>query len=168
MANILALTDFEVGEYTIPDDCNTDAKFQTYLDKYEKKYLIELLGCDLYDLFIADLVSGVPQTQIYLDIFNEICEDNNNTIQRSEGIKTMLIELVYFYLVRDLGVKKSTSGVGLNINEMTKGPTYSGFNIVEAFNEGVKNYNVIQWYVRDNDTDYPEYNGQGLNVISGI
>lgn len=168
MADILALTDFEVGEYSIPEDCHTDAKFQTYLDKYEKRYLIELLGCDLYDLFIADLDNGVPQTQIYIDIFNEICEDNNNTIQRSEGIKTMLIELVYFYLVRDLAVKKSTTGVGFNINEMTKGPTYSGFNIVEAFNEGVRNYNVIQWYICDNSADYPDYNGQGLNVISGI
>ena len=87
MANILALTDFESGEYTIPQDCYSD--IQPYLDKYEKKYLIELLGCDLYALFIADLVAGVPQTQIYIDIFNEICEDNCGTIQRSEGMKTM-------------------------------------------------------------------------------
>lgn len=168
MADILALTDFEVGEYMIPGDCYSEAKFQTYLDKYEKRYLIELLGCDLYALFIADLVAGVPQTQIYLDIYNEICEDNNNTIQRSEGMKTMLIELVYFYLVRDLAVKKSTVGVGFNVNEVTEGPTYSGFNIVEAFNEGARNYNVIQWYICDNSADYPDYNGIYLAPISGI
>ena len=166
MSDILATTDFEVGEYTIPQDCYSD--IQPYLDKYEKKYLIELLGCDLYALFIADLVGGVPQTQIYLDIFNEICEDNCGTIQRSEGMKTMLIELVYFYLVRDLAVKKSTVGVGFNVNEVTEGPTYSGFNIVEAFNEGVKNYNVIQWYMSDNHTDYPDRNGICLGPISGI
>jgi len=166
MADILALTDFTSGEYTIPQDCYSD--IQPYLDKYEKKYLIELLGCELYDLFIADLVEGVPQTQKYIDIFNEICEDECGTIQRSEGMKSMLIELVYFYIVRDLAVKKSSSGVGFNINEATEGPTYSGFNIIEAFNEGVKNYNVIQWYMADNHTDYTERNGICLNVISGI
>ena len=166
MSDIIQLTDFESGEYTIPQDCYSD--IQPYLDKYEKKYLIELLGCELYDLFIADLVGGVPQTQIYIDIYNEICEDEGSAIVRSEGMKIMLIEIVYFYIVRDLAVKKSSSGVGFNVNEVTDGPTYSGFNIVEAFNEGVKNYRVIQWYICDNSTDYPDYNGQGLNVISGI
>jgi len=166
MSDIIQLTDFESGEYTIPQDSYSD--IQPYLDKYEKKYLIELLGCELYDLFIADLVGGVPQTQIYIDIYNEICEDEGSAIVRSEGMKIMLIEIVYFYIVRDLAVKKSSSGVGFNVNEVTDGPTYSGFNIVEAFNEGVKNYRVIQWYICDNSTDYPDYNGQGLNVISGI
>jgi hypothetical protein len=166
MSDIIQLTDFESGEYTIPQDCYSD--IQPYLDKYEKKYLIELLGCELYDLFIADLVGGVPQTQIYIDIYNEICEDEGSSIVRSEGMKTMLIELVYFYIVRDLAVKKSSSGVGFNVNEVTEGPTYSGFNIVESFNEGVKNYNVIQWYMSDNHNDYPTRNGVCLGPISGI
>ena len=168
MSDIIQITDFDGGEYAVPQNCYDESGFQAYLDKYEKKYLIELLGCELYGLFIADLVAGVPATQIYLDLFNDFCKDNCNSIIKSEGMKAMLIQLVYFYLVRDLPVKKSSTGVGFNVNEVTKGPTYSGFNIVEAFNEGVVNYAAIQWYIRDNSSDYPDETRQSLGFISGI
>ena len=67
MSNIIQLSDF-VGEYELPESKYFDR--QPYLDKYEKEYLVNALGADLYKLFIADLVGGVPQTQIYLDIDN--------------------------------------------------------------------------------------------------
>lgn len=168
MSDIISLADFQDGAYTIPQDSYIQAAQQSYLDKYEKKYLIELLGVALYDLVIADLVAGVPATPIYLALYDPFYIDSNSSIKYSEGMKAMLIQLVYFYLVRDLPVKKSSSGVGFNVNEVTNGPSYSGFNIVESFNEGVDNYAAIQWYIRDNATDYPSEPRQHLNYISGI
>ncbi len=166
MSDIIQTSDFQSGEYTIPQDCYSD--IQPYLDKYEKKYLVKLLGAELYDLFIADLVSGVPQTARFVNIFNPFNIDDGCRIRTSEGMKAMIIQLVYFYIVRDLAVKKSTVGVGFNVNEVTNGPTYSGFNIIESYNEGVTNYHEISWYICENSSDYPEENGQNINYISGI
>ena len=165
MANILQPSDFSNGEYKVPQNCFDS--IQSYLDKYEKHYLIKLLGADLYDLFIADLVAGVPTSAIYLDIFNEFRVDRTGCVRISEGIKEMLIQFCYFHIIRDLGEKKGIGGVGKYVTEVSES-RYDGFNIIEALNEGIDNAKAIQWYICDNSTDYPTYNGQYFNYQSGI
>ena len=83
-------------------------------------------------------------------------------------MKTATLQYVYFYAVRDLAVKKTNTGVVFNNNEVSQGPFYSGFNIVEAYNEAIKNAKEIQWYICDNDDVYPEENVQLFEYISGI
>ena len=165
MSNIIQLSDF-TGEYKLPDNKYFDK--QLYLDKYEKEYLVNCLGAELYKLFIADLVGGVPQSQTYLDIYNEFQEDNNNCVRQSEGMVKALVQVVYFYIIRDLAVSKTNTGVVFNDNETAKGPFYSGYNIVESYNEGIKNLREIQWYICDNSTNYPDYNGQYLSYNAGL
>lgn len=165
MANILIPDDFGNGEYKIPQNCFDS--IQSYLDKYEKFYLIKLLGAELYDLFIADLNAGVPTSTIYLSIFNEFRIDRTGCVRISEGIKEMLKQFCYFHIIRDLGVKKGIGGVGKYNNEVSEN-RYDGFNIVEALNEGVDNAKAIQWFICDKDIDYPTYNGQNFNYQSGI
>ncbi len=165
MANILIPDDFGNGEYIVPQNCFDN--IQPYIDKYEKHYLLRLLGADLYDLFIADLVSGVPVDPIYLSLFNEFRIDETGCIRISEGIKQMLIQFCYFHIIRDLGVKKGIGGVGKYKNEVSE-VGYNGFNIVEAYNEGVDNWRAIQWFICENDADYPEYNGEFIKYASGI
>lgn len=165
MANILTPDDFGSGEYKVPQNCFDS--IQDYIDKYEKLYLVRLLGAELYDLFIADLVSGVPQTQIYLDIFNEFRIDETGCIRISEGMKEMLKQFCYYHIVRDLGVKKGIGGVG-KYNDEVASTGYNGFNLVEAYNEGVDNAHAIRWYICENDADYPTYNGEWFKYSSGI
>jgi hypothetical protein len=165
MANILQPDDFSSGEYKVPQNCFDS--IQDYLDKYEKNYLTRILGAELYDLFIADLVSGVPQTQIYLDIFNEFRIDEDRCIRISEGLKETLKQFCYFHIIRDLGVKKGIGGVGKYNSEVSE-TGYNGFNIVEAYNEGVDNVKAIQWYICENDADYPTFNGDYFKYGSGI
>jgi len=165
MANILAPDDFGSGEYKVPQNCFD--QIQPYIDKYEKHYLLRLLGADLYDLFIADLVSGVPQDAIYLSIFDEFRVDETGCIRISEGMKILLIQFCYFHIIRDLGVKKGIGGVGKYKDEVaTTG--YNGFNIAEAYNEGVDNWFNIQWFICENSTDYPDFNGESIRYMSGI
>ena len=89
------------------------------------------------------------------------------TCQRSHE-ETQWVQYVYFYAVRDLAVKKTNTGVVFNDNENSTSPSYLGFNIVEAYNEAVKNAWEIQWYICDNDEVYPEENIQTFNYSSGI
>ena len=166
MSNIIQIADFAGTQYSLPEQ--KYISYQNYLDKYEKEFLVNLLGAELYDLFISDLVSGVPQTQRFIDIYNAFTVDDNNCIRYSEGMKVATLQYVYFYAVRDLSVKKTNTGVVFNNNEVSTGPFYSGYNIVEAYNEAIKNAKEIQWYICDNDEVYPEENVQLFKYISGI
>ena len=166
MSNIIEIADFAGTQYSLTEQ--KYISYQNYLDKYEKRFLVNLLGADLYDLFIADLVSGVPQTQRFIDIYDAFAIDDNNSVRYSEGMKVAALQYVYFYAVRDLSVKKTNTGVVFNNNEVSTGPFYSGYNIVEAYNEAIKNAKEIQWYICDNDELYPEENVQLFKYISGI
>ena len=166
MSNIIQIADFAGTQYSLPEQ--KYISYQNYLDKYEKEFLVNLLGAELYDLFISDLVSGVPQTQRFIDIYNAFAIDDNNCVRYSEGLKVATLQFVYFYAVRDLSVKKTNTGVVFNNNEVSEGPVYSGYNIVEAYNEAIKNAKEIQWYICDNDEVYPEENVQLFEYISGI
>ena len=165
MANILIPDDFSSGEYKVPQNCFDS--IQDYLDKYEKQYLTRVLGADLYDLFIADLVSGVPQTAIYLSLFDEFRIDDDRCIRIYEGMKEMLKQFCYYHIIRDLGVKKGIGGVG-KYNSEVSDTGYKGFNINEAYNEGVDNVGVLQWFICENDADYPTYNGDYFKYSSSI
>jgi hypothetical protein len=165
MANILIPDDFGSGEYKVPQNCFDS--IQDYLDKYEKQYLTKALGADLYDLFIADLVSGVPVTPIYLSLFDPFHIDEDGCVRFYDGMKEMLKQFCYYHIIRDLGVKKGIGGVG-KYNSEVSDTGYKGFNISEAYNEGVDNVGALQWYICDNDASYPEYNGQYFKYMSGI
>ena len=66
---ILDIDDF-IGEYTITEDCFNDNL--PYIEKYEEQYLVDLLGGELYGLFIADLTPTtpqIPQTARFTNLF---------------------------------------------------------------------------------------------------
>lgn len=168
MAIIDKDSDF-VGEYDLPSSCYDNIEY--YIDKYEKCILIDLLGAELYDLFIADLTAlpspQVPQTQRFLDIFDDFHIDKGNCIMKSEGIKAMLVQFVYFYAIRDLSFKKTNSGV---IRESVEAAQLilKGFNDVRSYNQAVSNYAAIQWYICHNSEDFPEENGEIKCFIDGF
>ena len=167
MADILNTDCFKGNQYSLPMECF--GKLQAYIDKYEAFYLCELLGAELYDLFVAELALNNPPTDArFKVIYDPFKLDESGCIRRSEGMKVMLTQLVYFEFVRDLAYSKTPTGVQFNMNEVSRGPEYNGYNDIEAFNEGVHNYQEIQWFICDNSTDYPEENTQYLNYISGI
>ena len=166
-ALILNTACFKGNQYSLPQECFSN--LQAYLDKYEALYLCDLLGAELYQLFLDELaINNPPIDPRFKVIYDAFKLDEGNCIRRSEGLKTMLTQLVYFEFVRDLAYSKTTTGVQFNMNEVSRGPEYNGYNDIEAYNEGVHNYHEIQWYICDNSTDYTEYNGQPLKFISGI
>ena len=56
--SIVVKTDFK-GEYNVAKTCYD--QLETFIEKYEKKYLTRLLGAELYTLFKDDLTTGTPQ-----------------------------------------------------------------------------------------------------------
>jgi len=166
--SIIQTSDFK-GEYKVAQDCYSD--LSGYIEKYEKKYLQMILGAELYLLFIADLTVDTPQTpqtQRFIDIFNEFQTTDNGCLVYSEGIKKMLIQFIYFHITRDIPNAKTSTGTVMMANENSISNPYNGFGLVETYNEAVANSRAIQWYVYDNDDIYPEEQMQLIDFMSGI
>lgn len=154
---------FKTGRFKIAVNVHKEADLQSYIDTFEKMYLQDLLGCDLYELFIADLdASGMPQSQIYIDIYRSFCYDDDGCglKRRSEGMVQMVKEFIFFEYVRNQKVENGNNGNVVNMAEASREALNIETDIYDAYNEGLKSYWAIQWYVCEHSEDYPKYNGE--------
>jgi len=158
----LTTADF-IGKYKIAKDCYSKIDLEFYIEKYEKSYLQDLLGCELYDAFIADLDTNeppVPQTQVFLDIFDSFCEnDGCGLMYRSDGIVDMLKGFVYYHYVLDQKFKNNINGTMVSESSFSREVDLSKSTMEDRYNLAVNSYVSIQLYIIDNSTLYPEFNG---------
>ena len=162
----LSTTDF-TGFYQISNgNPHQDVKIDEYIADNQEEFLTDLLGCDLYALFIADLVNDVPQTQRFIDIFNAFCVDDSGcgTQIRSKGMKVMLKGFTYFNIVRNSDFFNTISGNVKNEFSNSAHVSTVEMGINERYNVALGTYRAIQWFICENDTIYPEYNGMSKNV----
>lgn len=140
-----------------------------YIERFEKYYLLRLMGSDLYDLFKADLTGDpeVPQAARFISLFDPFNLDDGNCMRESEGIKKMLIQFIYFHYTRDTYHTHTVGGHVRDNQTATNNLVYEA-NLEEAYNKGVRNFREIQWYIDDSFADYPEENMQYIGFISGI
>jgi len=158
--------------------CGSVEQLEGYIKRYEKKYINQLLGVDLANLFIADLVDQVPVDPIYLAIYNPIekdltndensqifysslCNCSNKQIE-TDGMKSLLMGLVFFQYMRDQPFSRENTGVSRKIAENSENSSFYQWGIAEHYNESVKDYQETQYYIlleqSENDT-YEEFNG---------
>jgi hypothetical protein len=147
----LTVQDF-TGKYQLSTGMYDVAKLQDYIDKYEKRYLIELFGAKLYDEFMSDYnVANVIQSPNFLKVFNPFYE--NVTLRQliiSEGIKEMLKGFVYFEYSKDLINQMTPYGNVRPISENSE-PVSTLYSMIYArYNEAIKSYKAIQTYIQIN------------------
>lgn len=159
MANILSITDFEEGKNKIAYNTYSQGDLQSYIDTYEKHYLIELLGVKLYDDFIADLSGNVPQSAKFLSIYNPIAEEIDDCNVTTRGMKKMLEGFLYFHYVRDNMTKQTNTGSKSVKGDNTTNVSATSALIQSRFNDSVDDAQNIQFYIEKNDSDYTKYNG---------
>jgi len=167
MANILQPSDF-TGRYDIGQNGYTVTDLQGFIDFYEEDYLQFLLGCELYDLFVADLLNGEPQTPIYQAIFNSFCIDQDNCIIKSAGMKDMLKAFIYFEYARKSDDSVTISGNTQSSSDNSVKPSQIQAGLYNYYNEGINTYHAIQAYIKENETDYPTYNGQPKRISTWV
>ncbi len=154
--NILISEDDFVGKWELAK--NNDDKIDEYIAEYEEQYLVELLGKELFDLFKADLTAGIPNTQIYKDIFNPFSITINQAIViTSKGMKKMLVGLIYFQYVKDNKTKQTINGA---VNQQTEVSTPSDNTFLyQRYNDAVRTYQAIQTYIIKNKASYLTFAG---------
>lgn len=163
MGILISSADF-VGTYAIATDVYTSADLDLMITEKEEDMLVDLLGQELYDLFFADLIDGVPQTEIYLTIYNKLRFTSNlfcmpnGVIVKSKGMKVMLLSWVYFYFVRKQPVDNAIGG-----NVSSKSTISDSVNqfmpLINYYNDSVDTYRAIQQYIIQNKTTYPTFQG---------
>lgn len=184
--SILVPSDF-VGRVAISQNKFDAADLQSYIDELEIKYLDDLLGCELSALLITDLalpVSGEPTAQRFKNIYDKFCHDITGLVfplpwhhdffeffversrqNRSRGIKEMLKGFIYFEYVRDQPLTNSSIGVSESKGVASSLVTSQNSGLSFRYNDSINDYWNIQFFINENLTDYPEYNGVRKNVV---
>lgn len=158
MARFVNIGDFE-NKFELSSGMYSNNKIQEYIDRYEDIYLVELLGVELYNQFIADLdVNNIPQDAKFIKLFNPFNEQISFTLMISRGMKDMLIGFIYFQYLKDLITQTTSVGVTKAQEQNSKVIT-SHTTIYGRYNESIKTYNAIQEYILFNMNDYADFKG---------
>ena len=170
---ILQASDFtEDPIYNIALTVQAECELDAMIADVEEDTLQDLLGCDLYTLFIADLTANTPQTpqtQIYIDIFEPFCFDHVLCgPQKSKGMIDMLKGFVYFEWHRYNQNKSTSSGVVRADSENSNSVSGEAFGTYNKYNRAIETYRSIQQYIYDNSTSYPEFEGVRKLFTSAI
>ena len=157
-------TDDFVGKYKLAKDCYSKDLLEKYIEKYEKFYLQDLLGCDLYDAFITDLNTDTPpapQTSRFIDLYEEKCTDDVcGVMYRSEGILEMLKGYVYYHYILDQKFKSTIIGTVVNEGSFSREIAAAKSTMEDRYNLATDTYIAIQLFIMDNEDLYPEFNGK--------
>jgi hypothetical protein len=152
--------DFGKGKYELHSGMYEASKIQAYIDKYERQYLVKLLGVELFKLFEADLVAGVPQDAKYLALYNSFEYDEVNCgIYISEGMVEMVKGFVYYQYLKDMTNVVAVSGNVRQMGENSENVSTLNTMIYTRYNDSVRTYKAIQKFICDNNSDYLDFNG---------
>lgn len=146
--------DLLVGHFNISINKHEKTFLADFIDRYEKKYLMDLFGPDFYDYFISDL-SGTspqsPQTAPYSTIFDcfQICTPCGQ-IFNCDGLRDMIIGFVYYHYNSEQWLKKTASGTVVNDSENSTVRASAQIGLANYWNDAVQNYELIQLYICEN------------------
>ena len=178
----------DFAKYYIPFNtnlCGSQEQLEGYIERYEKKYINQLLGVELANLFIADLVDQVPVDPIYLAIYNPIekdlttsqgvyysglCGCQNRQIY-TNGMKSMIMGFIFFQFMRDQPFSRENTGVSRKIAENSENSSFYQWGIDEHYNESVRDYQQTQYYIlleKKDNSIYLEFNGVKKQITSTL
>jgi hypothetical protein len=126
------------AEINIPnaDKPEVSELIDTFIEKYEKRFLHELLGHGLYTDFIAGVaVKPVPDA-IWTDLKNGTNYTYNQRTYNYPGIKNAIANYVYYWYMRNNATE--TTGIGEVVNKAENAVRVSpSIKMSRAWNEMV-------------------------------
>lgn len=162
---MLLTSDDFVNKYELSVGMYSDNKLDAYIQKYEERYLVHLLGSKLYQDFIDDLDANVPKSPNFKKIFDPFNIDldslgsgilygnrngiylGSNSILESEGILEMLKGFIYFEYSKDLMNQQTPYGNVKQRSENSVVVDSPHSLIYSRYNEAIQTYRAIQQYI---------------------
>lgn len=155
MGLIIDKEDF-VGQYAISQ--NDYSKLPDYITQFETRYIYEFYGKELADLFIANLSGQVPQDARFTVLFEVGTFEIGGCNYSSIGMLNMMLGFVYYEYMRKDPIKSTVTGQVRNANENST-PVIDTVGITTRYNDSVNTYKILQAYMIENSTTYPEFAG---------
>jgi hypothetical protein len=167
---ILQITDFENGKFELHTGMYAQTNLQEYIDKYEKRYLIDLLGATLGNAFINDVIlgGGTPTTPEFLDIFNPIELDYSLEIIQSDGIKEMLKGFIYYEYLKDQAAQVTAVGMVTPKGENSERVNSLFTQMYTRYNDAARSYKGVQKFIWTKRGDYSDFNGRAKQFITWL
>lgn len=188
MPNLIDIDDF-VAEYQLSTDMYEGESLYDFIEDKQLTLLTDLLGVELADLLINDISTippYEPQTPIYQDIFNSFRKDiehhgfiywdcfsgfdclqdffcHSKAYYESKGIPFYLKAMIFYEYVREFVGQTGISSVGQLEDTNKSNINMTGAWLANKYNNGIDTGRAIQWYIRENSDDYPEFNGSKLD-----
>lgn len=166
MARFIKPADFENGEFLISNQADTE-DLEALIDRVEVEALQDLLGKELYDLFIADIGSptfpttpDVPDSPRFLAIYNLFYVDETVRL-RSEGFIDMLKMFIWFEWTNKTRLQNTPVGIIANEFENGTNTAPSVAQLEVTYNRGIMTFHDIVQFILIDSVTYPEYDGKG-------
>ena len=152
----ITIADFSAsGKYELHTGIYDVARLQAYIEKYEKRYLVNLLGVKLYEDFIANQTN--PE---FVFIYDPFEFDYSRCVIISEGMKDMLSGFIYFEYLKDLTNQITPSGNVRPIGENSADVSTLYTMMYNRYNESIRTYKAIQTFICvGKEFVYNDFNG---------
>lgn len=151
-----------VGKFEVHQGMYDSNNIDLYIQKYELRYLVEMLGVDLFNAYYLDANSQplhVPSDPLFLFIYEPFQWQNGLQyweILYSYGIKEMLLGFIYFEYMKDVITANTLAGTVTQKSENSEGATTTLYG---KYNDAILSYNAIQNYILFNSGSYPAFRG---------
>lgn len=145
----LTPSDF-TGKFELHTGMYVQQKLIEYINRYEKRYLVELLGQKLYDEFINDIdpLTNAPKSPNFQQIFFPFIEDVTlyETIN-SEGVIDMLKGFIYFEYSKDNFNQQTVYGNVQQSAENSKIVNTLQTLLYNRYNEAITTFRAIRDFI---------------------
>jgi hypothetical protein len=159
----LTPSDF-TGKFELHTGMYVQQKIVEYINRYEKRYLVDLFGQKLYDEFIKDIdpLTMEPKSPNFKKLFNPFIEDVTlyETIT-SEGVLDMLKGFIYFEYSKDNINQQTVYGNVQQKAENSKIVNTLQTTIYGRYNEATTTFRAIRDYIY---LHYTEPMGQAVET----
>lgn len=124
---------------------NDFSDLDSYIERYEKAILVDLMGKDLADDFITD------PADIKWDDLKGV----------GFGLTSLLVGFIYFEYVRDLPFRVTNQGVVYQLDENAS-QVITVLALKQRYNECVNDYKLMQRLLR---SEFNDFNGKRRKYI---
>lgn len=160
--------DFDGPDFQIPN-LNNEEGFLPYVDRMEKKFLIQIMGRDLQQAFYDGLDAGVEQR--WQDLKDGVAYTYNGKQYKWDGMKKLFVPYIYQSWIGH--TFNNLTGSGVVIPKIENGEIISpASRMIEAYNEAsdlvgheCDLYNTLYGYLYTSDALFADSLGTGYSDV---
>ena len=164
--SILTFDSF-TGRYVVAKNTYVNGTITEIIAKFERPYLNKVLGVDLAQILVDDIVVNAPTDPDLLELFEPFSMQDQCTheIYESLGIVNMLKGFIYYQINSERKEEPSMNGGNVEPDNENSIKTL-GDKMFDFYNEAVRTAMAIQYKCMVEREKYPTFRGVKINYAS--